>query len=138
MSTAVAPLVEQVAERARTEPGFADVLDAILGAPTTPQGTLERVAAHSLNEERRSALVREFVEGSLATPKVQKRLALRPPPGVHRPRRRGERLGERGRVSERPLPLRPGGRDIPNTLCRKHSGRRVPGALPPDGSGDSC
>ena len=73
MSTVVAPLVEQVAERARTEPGFAEVLDAILGAPTTPQGTLERVAAHSLNEERRSALVREFVEGSLATPKVQQR-----------------------------------------------------------------
>jgi len=35
MSTAVAPLVEQVAERARTEPGFAEVLDAILGAPRT-------------------------------------------------------------------------------------------------------
>src|ERR1700761_9361611 len=79
MSTAVAPLVEQVAERARTEPGFAEVLDAILGAPTTPQGTLERVAAHSLNDERRSALVHEFVEGSLATPKVQQRLALRSP-----------------------------------------------------------
>ena len=76
MSTAVAPLVRQVVERARTEPGFAEVLDAILGAPTTPQGTLERVAARTLNDERRSALVREFVEGALATPKVQQRLAL--------------------------------------------------------------
>jgi hypothetical protein len=93
MSTAVAPLVRQVAERARIEPGFAEVLDAILGAPTTPQGTLERVAAHSLNEERRSALVREFVEGSLATPKVQQRLALRSPQAVHRLRSRGKLLG---------------------------------------------
>src|ERR1700753_4418443 len=93
MSTAVAPLVDQVAERARTEPGFAEVLDAILGAPTTPQGTLERVAAHSLNEERRSALVHEFVEGALATPKVQQRLALRSPQAVHRLRSRGKLLG---------------------------------------------
>ena len=42
MSTTVA---EQVAERARIEPGFAEVLEAVLKAPITPQGTLERVAA---------------------------------------------------------------------------------------------
>jgi hypothetical protein len=93
MSTAVAPLVRQVVERARTEPGFAEVLDAILGAPTTPQGTLERVAARSLNDERRSALVREFVEGALVTPKVQQRLALHSPQAVHRLRSRGKLLG---------------------------------------------
>src|ERR1700753_1633248 len=93
MSTAVAPLVQQVVERARTEPGFADVLEAVLKAPTGPDGTLERVAAHSLNEERRSALVHEFVEGSLATPKVQQRLAVRSPQAVHRLRSRGKLLG---------------------------------------------
>jgi len=53
VSTAVAPLARQVAERARTDAGFAEVLDAILGAPTAPQGTLERIAAGSLNDERR-------------------------------------------------------------------------------------
>jgi hypothetical protein len=90
MSTTVA---EQVAERARIEPGFAEVLEAVLKAPITPQGTLERVAAHSLNEERRSALVREFVDGSLATPKVQQRLALQSPQAVHRLRSRGKLLG---------------------------------------------
>ena len=90
MSTTVAQLV---AERARTEPGFAEVLEAVLKAPITPDGTLERVAAQSLNEERRSTLVHEFVEGSLATPKVQQRLALHSPQAVHRLRSRGKLLG---------------------------------------------
>ena len=65
MSTAVAPLARQLAERARQDSGFAEVLDAILEAPTVPHGTLQRIAARSLNDERRGALVREFVEGSL-------------------------------------------------------------------------
>lgn len=90
MSTTVA---QRAAERARTEPGFAEVLEAVLKAPITPDGTLERVAAQSLNEERRGALVREFVEGSLATPKVQQRLALHSPQAVHRLRSRGKLLG---------------------------------------------
>jgi hypothetical protein len=93
MSTAVAPLARQVAERALQDSGFAEVLDAILGAPTTPQGTLEHIAAHSLNDERRGALVREFVEGSLPTPKVQERLGLHSPQAVHRLRSRGKLLG---------------------------------------------
>jgi hypothetical protein len=93
MSTAVLPLARQVAERARHDSSFAEVLDAILEAPTRPQGTLERIAASSLNDERRGALVREFVEGSLPTPKVQQRLALHSPQAVHRLRSRGKLLG---------------------------------------------
>jgi hypothetical protein len=93
MSTAVLPLARQVAERARTDSSFAEVLDALLEAPTGPQGTLERIAASSLNDERRSALVREFVEGSLPTPKVQERLSLHSPQAVHRLRSRGKLLG---------------------------------------------
>jgi hypothetical protein len=93
MSTAVAPLARQVAERALQDSGFAEVLDAILGAPTAPQGTLERIAAQSLNDERRGALVREFVEGSLPTPKVRERLGLHSPQAVHRLRSRGKLLG---------------------------------------------
>jgi hypothetical protein len=93
MSTAVAPLARQVAERARNDSSFAEVLDALLEAPTGPQGTLERIAAGSLNDERRGALVREFVEGSLPTPKVQERLALHSPQAVHRLRSRGKLLG---------------------------------------------
>lgn len=93
MSTAVLPLARQVAERARNDSRFAEVLDAILAAPTGPQGTLERIAANSLNDERRSALVHQFVEGSLPTPKVQQRLDLRSPQAVHRLRSRGKLLG---------------------------------------------
>lgn len=93
MSTAVAPLARQVAERALNDASFAEVLDAILEAPTGPQGTLERIAASSLNDERRGALVREFVEGSLPTPTVQERLDLHSPQAVHRLRSRGKLLG---------------------------------------------
>ncbi|UQX12084.1 hypothetical protein [Candidatus Mycobacterium methanotrophicum] len=93
MSTAVLPLARQVAERASNDARFAEVLDAILAAPTEPHGTLERVAAGSLNDERRGALVRDFVEGSLPTPKAQERLALHSPQAVHRLRSRGKLLG---------------------------------------------
>jgi hypothetical protein len=93
MSATTAPLARQVAERASQEPGFAEVLDAVLKAPIAPQGTLERIAAGSLNEERRSAVVHDFVDGSLPTPKVQQRLGLQSPQAVHRLRSRGKLLG---------------------------------------------
>src|SRR6201994_3770014 len=93
MSTALAPLARQVAERALNDSSFAEVLDALLEAPTGPQGTLERIAASSLNDESRGALVREFVEGSLPTPEVQARLGLKSPQAVHRLRSRGKLLG---------------------------------------------
>lgn len=93
MPTAVVSLARQVAERARKDSGFAEVLDALLDAPTAPQGTLERIAAGRLNDERRGALVREFVEGALPTPTVQGRLGLRTPQAVHRLRSRGKLLG---------------------------------------------
>lgn len=93
MSTALAPLARQVAERALNDSSFAELLDVLLEAPTGPQGTLERIAGSSLNDERRGALVREFVEGSLPTPKVQERLDLHSPQAVHRLRSRGKLLG---------------------------------------------
>jgi hypothetical protein len=93
MSAVTVPLARQVAERASQEPGFAEVLEAVLKAPIAPQGTLERIAAGSLNEERRGAVVHEFVDGSLPTPKVQQRLGLQSPQAVHRLRTRGKLLG---------------------------------------------
>src|SRR6185437_1625691 len=62
MTTAVERLARQVAARAKKDAGFAQVLDALLPAPTTPQGTLERVAARTLNDQRRASLVQEFVD----------------------------------------------------------------------------
>jgi hypothetical protein len=93
MPTAIVPLARQVAERAQKDSGFAEVLDAILGAPTAPQGTLERVAARGLNDERHGVLVRAFVDGALPTPNVQARLGLHSPQAVHRLRSRGKLLG---------------------------------------------
>lgn len=93
MTAAVAPLARQVAARAQRDSGFARVLDAILAAPTTPQGTLERIAAHKLNTQRRTALVHDFVDGSMPTPDVQALLGLRTPQAVHRLRTRGKLLG---------------------------------------------
>lgn len=93
MSIAVATLARRVAERAHHDSGFAEVLDAILRAPSAPQGTLEQIAAAGLNDERRAAVVREFVEGALPTPAVQTRLGLGTPQAVHRLRSRGKLLG---------------------------------------------
>jgi hypothetical protein len=93
MPTAVAPLARQLAERAQEDSGFAEILDALLDAPTAPQGTLERLAASSLNDERRSALVRDFIEASIPTPQVQSQLGLKSPQAVHRLRSRGKLLG---------------------------------------------
>ncbi|MEO6794581.1 MAG: hypothetical protein ABI253_00085 [Mycobacterium sp.] len=93
MPAAVAPIARQVAERARTDAGFAQVLDALLEAPTAPQGTLERIAAHALNDQRRAALTDDFVAGSLPTPKIQALLRLGTPQAVHRLRSRGKLLG---------------------------------------------
>jgi hypothetical protein len=93
MPTAAAPIARLIAERARADAGFAQVLDALLEAPTGPQGTLERIAAHALNDQRRAALVDDFVAGALPTPKVQALLRLGTPQAVHRLRSRGKLIG---------------------------------------------
>jgi len=93
MTAAVAPLARQVAARARRDARFARVVDALLDAPTAPQGKLERIAAHNLNDERRAALVGDFVEGSMRTAEVQRLLGLQTPQAVHRLRTRGKLLG---------------------------------------------
>jgi hypothetical protein len=93
MPAAVAPLAREVAERARRDSGFAQVIDALLDAPTVPQGTLERMAARRLNDQRRAAVVRDFVDGAMPTQQVQELLGLRTPQAVHRLRSRGKLLG---------------------------------------------
>jgi hypothetical protein len=93
MPAAVAPLAREVAERARRDSGFAQVIDALLEAPTVPQGTLERMAARRLNDQRRAAVVRDFVDGAMPTQQVQELLGLRTPQAVHRLRSRGKLLG---------------------------------------------
>ena len=90
---APALLAEQVEARARRDPAFAEVLDALLEAPTSPSGQLRLVAAGNLNEQRRAGVVREFVEGSLPTPKVQALLGAGSPQAIHRMRSRGKLLG---------------------------------------------
>jgi hypothetical protein len=93
MTAAVAPLAHQVAVRAQKDTRFARVLDALLTAPTTPPGSLERIAARKLSDQRRDALVEDFVDGSIRTPDVQSLLNLRTPQAVHRLRSRGKLIG---------------------------------------------
>lgn len=87
------PLADRVAARARSDAGFAEVLDTIMAAPTTPRGTLERIAAQAINDQRRATLTQEFVDGSLPTPRVQTLLGFKSPQAVHRLRSRGKLLG---------------------------------------------
>ena len=93
MTAAVVPLANQLAVRALKDSRFAKVLDALLSAPTTPQGTLERTAARRLSDQRRAALVEDFVSGSMRTSEVQALLKLRTPQAVHRLRSRGKLIG---------------------------------------------
>ena len=93
MTAAVAPLAHQVAVRAQKDSRFARVLDALLTAPTSPQGTLERIAAVKLIDQRRAALVEDFIDGSLRTQDVQALLKLGTPQAVHRLRSRGKLIG---------------------------------------------
>ena len=93
MAAAIAPLARQVATRAQKDRRFAEVLVALLAAPTTPQGTLKRTAARKLSDQRRTALVEDFVDGSMRTPEVQVLLKLRTPQAVHRLRSRGKLIG---------------------------------------------
>ncbi len=90
---AAAPLAQQVEARALRDPAFAQVLDALLEAPMSPSGRLQLVAAASLNDQRRGAVVRDFVDGSLPTPRVQALLGLGSPQAVHRLRTRGKLIG---------------------------------------------
>jgi hypothetical protein len=93
MTAAPAPLANQLAVRAKKDRGFAQVLGALLTAPTTPHGTLERIAARELSDQRRAALVEDFVDGAMRTPDVQRLLKLRTPQAVHRLRSRGKLIG---------------------------------------------
>ena len=93
MTAAIAPLARQVAARAQKDRRFAEVLDALLIAPTRPQGALERTAARKLSDQRRAVLVEDFVNGSMRTPEVQALLKLGTPQAVHRLRSRGKLIG---------------------------------------------
>jgi hypothetical protein len=115
MTAAIAPLARQVATRAQKDKRFAEVLDALLTAPTTPHGTLERIAARKLNDQRRAALVEDFVDGSMRTPEVQTLLKLRTPQAVHRLRSRGK-MGVGS--------LRAGSKDRSRPACMLHVNRQ--------------
>ncbi|WP_205873636.1 hypothetical protein [Mycobacterium camsae] len=86
-------LVSQVEERVRRDPDFAKLLDALLEAPTVPMEELERIAARTLNNERRGAVLSDFRTGALPTKEVQSRLGYETPQAVHELRRRGKVLG---------------------------------------------
>lgn len=93
MTAALAPLVREIGARARRDADFAHVLELLVDAPTQPEGALERVAASNLNRARRRALVDEFRDGALPTPRVQELLGLGTPQAVHRLRSRGKLIG---------------------------------------------
>ena len=88
-----ASLVRQVEERVRRDPDFAELLSTLIDAPPTPRGEMEHVAARTLNDERRGALMSDFVGGAIPTQEVQALLGQQTPQAVHQLRRRGKLLG---------------------------------------------
>jgi hypothetical protein len=86
-------LAQRAGERARQEPAFATVLEAILDAPTTGAGELTHVAARQVNDVRHRQALEEFKDGALSTAEVQQRLGRSSAQSVHVLRSRGKLLG---------------------------------------------
>ena len=93
MTAALTPLVRDIEARARRDARFMRVLDALRDAPTGPEGSLERSAAHLLNEQRRAVLITDFTDGALTTAQVQAQLGYATPQAVHRLRTRKRLIG---------------------------------------------
>lgn len=90
-----AALIARAEERVRRDPDFAAVLETVLDAPTTPEGTLGRsAAAQALNDVRLHSLRDDFTAGALTTAQVQRLLGVASPQAVHARRSRGTLLGE--------------------------------------------
>lgn len=93
MGAAADNLARRAQDRARREPAFATVLEAILDAPTAGAGELAHVAAREVNDVRRRQAMDEFRAGSLSTAEVQERLGRSSAQSVHVLRSRGQLLG---------------------------------------------
>ncbi len=86
-------LAERARDRARHEPAFATVLEAILEAPSAGDRGLAQVAAQQVNDVRRQQALAEFREGALTTAEVRERLGRSSVQAVHVLRSRGQLLG---------------------------------------------
>lgn len=86
-------VVERAADRAIRDPRFADVLAAIVDAPTDDAGELTRLAAGRLNDSRRRTASEDFRASAVTTAQVQRLLDRSSPQAVHVLRSRGRLLG---------------------------------------------
>ena len=93
MGAAADILAERARDRARHEPAFAMVLEAILDAPTAGAGVLAHVAAREVNVLRRQQALEEFRAGAVSTAEVQRRLGRSSVQSVHVLRSRGQLIG---------------------------------------------
>jgi hypothetical protein len=86
-------LARRARERARHEPAFATVLEAILDAPPAEDRALTRIAASQVNDVRRQQALAEFRAGALSTAEVRERLGRSSVQAVHVLKSRGQLLG---------------------------------------------
>ncbi|MDP9072693.1 MAG: hypothetical protein M3N98_00730 [Actinomycetota bacterium] len=93
MATTAAAVIAHAGARARREPDFADVLAALITAPTEGAGKYSREAAKALNRHRLGSVVEEFKADAIVTSDVQRLLNLGTPQAVHQLRRRKKLLG---------------------------------------------
>ena len=93
MGAAADALAQRAEERARREPAFASVLEALLEADTSDTAELTHIAARQVNDVRRQQALDEFRAGALSTAEVQQRLGRSSAQSVHVLRSRGQLLG---------------------------------------------
>jgi hypothetical protein len=93
MAPASDALADRARARARREPAFATVLEAILDAPPASERQLSRVAAAEVDDVRRRQALDEFRSAALTTAEVRERLGRASVQSVHVLRSRGRLLG---------------------------------------------
>jgi hypothetical protein len=93
-------LIERAEARARHDPAFAQVLAAVVDAPTSSAGSYRAAAARELNDRRLADALDAFLGGALKTADIQRRLGYATPQAVHRLRSRGRLVGlQRGNAT---------------------------------------
>ena len=91
--TSTQEVLAQAEARATHDPGFTEILAALIDTPLESAGDYATVAARQLRQRRRHDAIETFKKGALTTAEVRRGLHLGTPQAVHRLRSRGRLIG---------------------------------------------
>ena len=86
-------VLAQAEARATLDPGFTEILAALIDTPLESAGEYSTVAARQLRRRRSHDAIESFKASALTTAEVRRQLHLGTPQAVHRLRSRGRLIG---------------------------------------------